>query len=144
MRNRAITASAGVPTEEISSDHIGGTAGWAPFGHGQHPSDQIGAYAGSPLNQFPANVPGVQLHEGVEFLSSAWYYPSISAIPNGSIQVSQHEANLPGAQRYGSQYSGAVGPTNVRLFRRRVAAASVQQTALLAQPWAGILAPGSD
>lgn len=121
-----------------------GTAGWRAFGHGQHASDQIGAYDGTPLTSLPGIVPGVQLHAGVEGLDAGWCYPSVSAIPNGSIQQTPAVAAADTGQRYGSIFSGPLGPLNVRRMRARVSQASIEQTSLMAEPWAGVLAPNPD
>lgn len=113
-----------------------GTAGWLPGYGAPHPSQQIGRFAGTMLNQFPAAPRGVQLHSGREWGNSNWYYPSVAPLPNGSVQQTQRPTNLPGGQREGSRYTGAVGPISVKLYRAAVAAAQVRQTGLSASPWA--------
>jgi hypothetical protein len=117
------------------------TDGWAPFGHGQHPSDQIGAYDGGPLNQWPAYIPGVQLNNGVQYLRSGWYTPTRSVIPNAQTYATVAQANLPGAQRVGSRYTGPIGPITARLFKQQVTAESIRGTAMQAQPWAAGMVP---
>lgn len=117
------------------------TAGWRGIGYGAAPSEQVGAYDGTVLNALPAIVPGVQLHQGVEGMNSGWYYPTVSAIPGGSPQEYRPTPGAAGGQRYGSRYSGPIGPLSVRRMRQRVAQASIEQTALMAEPWAGVLAP---
>lgn len=131
---RARLTRAPTPPSIPSQAGIAGEAGWRAFGNGQHPSQQIGAYAGLPLNQFPALIPGVQLHGGREGNNPGWYYPSRSVVPQ--YQQTQQFANLPGGQRRGSTFTGPIGPITARLFRARVAAAAVPQTSLFTQPWA--------
>lgn len=118
------------------SGHVPRTNGWAPFGQGQSPVQQIGAYDGPPANQYPALIPGVQRHQGVEFLNSRYYVPSRSAVP--IFQQTQQHVNLPGPQLDASRYTGAIGPVTARLFRRNVTSQSIQQSALRAEPWMSI------
>lgn len=116
----------------------GTQAGWAPFGYGQHPSDQIGAYAGQLLNQYPANIPGVQLSNGRQAsgVGAHWYYPALTAIPNGSLQQTQRPNNVTGGQRYGSRFTGPIGPVNAKRAAAALSAAQVRQSGLAAMQWA--------
>lgn len=123
------------------ASNVGAVTGWAPFGAGQHPSEQIGAFAGQRLNQFPAYIPGVQLHSGREWGRSNWYYPTVSYVPNGSVQITQQQANLPGSQRWAAQFSGPVGPVNAQQNRFQVAAAQIAQSGMQAYTWAQNLVP---
>lgn len=125
-----------------SARGIGGEAGWRAFGSGQHPSAQTGAFDGTLLNQLPANIPGVQLWNGVAGMTQGWYFPSRSVVP--SFQQTQQMVNLAGAQRRGSMFTGPIGPVSARLYRARVTAAAVPQTSLLSQPWAQLLLHRSD
>lgn len=116
----------------------GTEAGWAPFGQGQAREQQIGAYAGQMLNQYPAMISGVQLDNGLSDsgVGSRWYYPALTAIPNGSLQQTQRPNNVIGSQRYGSIYSGPLGPVNAKAATAAVAAAQVRQSGLAAMGWA--------
>jgi hypothetical protein len=117
---------------------LGTVTGWAPFGYGQHASNQIGAFAGQLLNQYPANIPGVQLDNGRQGagVGSRWYYPSLTAIPNGSLQQTQRPNNVIGGQRYGSRYSGGIGPVTAKRNAAALTAAQVRQSGLAAMQWA--------
>lgn len=117
-------------------------SGWRAFGAGQHQSDQIGAFAGSMLNQTPANIPGVQLHQGVEGLNPKWYYPAVSALPYGSQMQTQQLAAVLSASRYGQTYTGPIGPLSARANAQRVADQQVRQTGVQALAWVRSLGNG--
>ena len=114
----------------------GYAAGWKAAGHGQHPSDQIGAFDGQMLTQYPTNIPGVQLKGGTEGMRSNWYYPSMTSIPLGSIQQTTRPNNITSGQRWGSQYSGPIGPATAQAMRANVTTAQVRQSGLAAMYWA--------
>lgn len=126
------------PVVTPANAHVNGTAGWAPMPGAQHPSQQIGVYAGSLLNQYPAYIPGVQLHQGVESLMPRWYTPTAFALPPGStnLQTTQRPNNVMGGQRYGSQFSGPIGPISARKNQANVVAAQVRQSGMQALQWA--------
>lgn len=115
----------------------GYTAGWAPGYGTPHPSQQIGRFDGQMLNQYPANIPGVQLHQGVEGLDSRWYVPTVSYQPNGALVTSTtRPTNITGGNRYGAMFSGPSGPISARANAARVSAAAVRQSGLAASQWA--------
>lgn len=114
----------------------GYTAGWAAIPATLAPWQQIGAYAGSMLNQFPANLPGPQLHSGREWGSTDWYTPTTSYVPNGSVQLTQTPGQYAGAQRAGSIYGGPIGPLTANKYAAAVTAAQVRQSGLQAMNWA--------
>lgn len=124
------------PVAAIGPPPIAGVTGWAPLPGTQNPSQQIGAFAGQRLNQWPANVPGVQLHSGHEGNNAHWYTPTLTAIPNGSLQQTQRPNNLPGGQRDAVRYTGPIGPLSARRNAVLVAAAQVRQSGLAALGWA--------
>lgn len=115
---------------------IAGTAGWAAIPFTLAPWQQIGAYAGGLLNGYPANIPGVQLHSGREWGSSHYYYPQISYLPNGSVQETAFPAQRPTAQRYGSTYTGPIGPVSAKQNAAAVTAAQIRQSGMQAYQWA--------
>lgn len=127
-----------VPVVSPNADHIQGVAGWRPMPGSQNPSQQIGAFNGSLLNQFPARIDGVQLHSVREFGNPYWYTPTRFPLPVGStnLQTTTRPNNLPGAQRYGSQFSGPIGPISARKNQANVVAAQVRQSGLNALRWA--------
>lgn len=139
----AILALSPVLPAMPSQAGIGGTAGWAPFPGYVDRAQQTGAYAGRLLNQFPANLPGVQLHSGREWGSSSWYYPAVAPIPNGSIQQTQQPVNLPSAQRYGSLFQGPIGPITAQRNAALVVAAQIRQSGQSALQWAAALNPAN-
>jgi hypothetical protein len=118
------------------SDHRPTVTGWAPLPGAQGAHQQIGAFAGQMLNQYPANIPGVQLHSGREGNNPGWYYPSLTVIPNGNLQQTQRPNNVNGGQRYGSLFSGPIGPLSARRMAANVAAQQVRQSGLTAMQWA--------
>lgn len=124
------------PVVGPSAAGIGGTAGWAPMPGAQHPSQQIGVYAGSLLNAFPAAPVGVELHSGREWGSAAYYTPATTYLPNGSVEQTQRPNNVSGGQRYGSLFSGPIGPISAKANAAQVAAAQVRQSGLAATRWA--------
>lgn len=138
----AVVSVAPVLPAAPSAAGIGGTAGWAPFAGYVPPEHQTGQYAGRLLNQFPANLPGAQLHSGREWGNSGWYYPAVRALPNGSQQQTQQHAYLPGAQRYGSLFQGPIGPLDAQRNAALVVAAQVRQSGQSALAWAAALKPG--
>lgn len=117
-----------------STAGIGGTAGWRPLSWGQAPWEQIGAYDGSPLNQYPAHYDQPQLRQGVEGLRSNWQVPTV--LPVLSWQQTQNVANVPGAQRYGAPAGAPVGPLSAKAMRARVASAQVRQSGMASMSWA--------
>lgn len=120
-----------------TADRIGGTAGWRPFGVGAQPNEQIGAFDGSLLNQFPAKWDEPQLWGGVIGLNSHWQVPTVSVLPYW-VQT-QRPTNLPSAQRDASRYTGGIGPLTARRFRANVTAAQVRQSGAQAMAWASDL-----
>lgn len=112
------------------------TAGWKPMPGFQNPSQQIGLFDGQMLNQYPARVDGVQLHSGREWGSSHWYYPSLTALPNGNLTQTTHPNNITGGQRYGSIYNGQPGPLSVKANAAQLAAQQIRQSGLSAMQWA--------
>lgn len=116
-------------------------AGWAPFGHGQSPVQQIGAYAGRMLNQYPAIIQGTQRHSVREFGNSRWFYPVARPTPLGNLSQTQQNAMVPGSQRYGSRFSGLLGPINSRQVTGAVVAQQIRQSGLQAMNWAAGLNP---
>lgn len=125
----AYVAVAPVTPRPPDASRIAGTTGWAA-NPALPPSQQVGMYAGTLLNQFPAMVTQPQLWQGREGLTSSWYFPAVKPLPLGSIQQTQQPAYLPGAQRYGSQFSGPIGPLSARLLSRRVLADQVRQSGM--------------
>lgn len=126
-----------------SAAGIGGAAGWAPMPGYVPAAAQTGTYAGRLLNQFPANLPGPQLHSGREWGNSSWYYPAVRPLPNGSAQQTQQHNNLPGAQRYGSLFSGPQGPITAQRNAALVAANQIRQSGQSALRWAAALNPAN-
>lgn len=139
----AVSALAPVLPAAPSQAGIAGTAGWAPFPGYVDPTRQTGAYSGRLLNQFPANIPGVQLHSGREWGSSNWFYPAVAPVPNGSIQQTQQPVNLPSAQRYGSLFQGPIGPLDAQKNAALVVAAQIRQSGQSALQWAAALNPAN-
>lgn len=137
----AYPALAPVAPLGVSAAGIGGTAGWRPLPGQQNPSQQIGMYAGSLLNQFPAYLPGVQRSSGVEFLSSRWYYPTTGPVALGGLTQTTRPNNIAGGQRYGSHFSGPIGPISAQANAAAVVAAQVKQSGLAALNWAKRLNP---
>lgn len=121
--------------------NIQGGTGWRAYPTGGAPMGQIGAFDGTLLNQFPAMLPGLQLKCGVESLSSAWSTPYPS--PRISPQISQQNANLPGAQRNGQTYTGGIGPLTVAQYQANITAAQIRQSGLSAMSWAKDLQPST-
>jgi hypothetical protein len=114
--------------------------GWRPFGGGQHPSQQIGVYGDAYLNQFPAYYNQPQLHQGVEFLSSAWYTPTVSTLP--TFDQTQQPTNIAGGQRFGAPAGAPLGPLTAKGWRSRVTQAQVAQSGASALSWAANLTEG--
>lgn len=139
----ALPALAPVLPAPPSQAGIAGTAGWAPFPGYVPEAAQTGVYAGRLLNQFPANLPGVQLHSGREWGSSSWYYPAVVPLPNGSLQQTQAPVNLPSAQRYGSLFQGPIGPLDAQKNAALVVAAQIRQSGQSALQWAAALNPAN-
>lgn len=79
------------------------------------PSQQVGVYGTARLNQYPGRWEGAQLFNGVRGLRSAWSVPSRSLRPIW--MQTMKPGNSPGAQRFGSAYSGASGPLSVAQMR---------------------------
>jgi len=96
-----------------------GPVGWAAIDVAP-PWAQIGRYAQAIPSQYPANIPGVQLLQGVECLDPTWQVPSRSNRPIW--QNTQQPTNLPGAQRYGKIFSGAQGGVEGAAMANAVAA----------------------
>lgn len=130
------------PAAPVPTGPTGYVNGWAPFGNGQHATQQTGAFAGQQLNQYPVNIPGVQLSSGRNWGRSAWYYPSIFAIPNGSPQQTQQNANIAGGQRNGSTFRGGLGPLQQQGIMAGVTAQQVRQSGAQALGWARQLTGG--
>lgn len=107
-----------------------GTDEWVPFTHSALAPNQIGTRGARVLNQYPANVPGVQLFGGVAGLRSGWYYPSLSSLPQ--FQQSQRLVNVPGGQRAGQTFTGPLGPISARALATRVAQAQLRQSGVMA------------
>lgn len=141
----AVVAAQPILPAPPSAAGIGGTAGWAPLPGYVSTQAQIGAFNGRLLNRYPANLPGVQLHSGREWLQggSGWYYPSTTPLPNGSIQQTRQYTNLPGAQRYGSLFSGPIGPITAQQNAALVTVAQIRQSGASALQFARNLRPGS-
>lgn len=118
--------------------------GWAPYGAGQHASSQIGAFAGTPLSQYPANIPGVQLRNGRIGNNPGWYTPGppfVVPVAGGQdAQRTQAEAGPLGGLRYGQRYTGGYGPVNVKRYQANIAAGQLRASGLSAFPWARGLA----
>lgn len=120
----------------VPTGAAGYTAGWKPLPGSQGPWQQIGAFDGQMLSQYPARVDGAQLHSGREWGCSNWYYPSISAIPNGNLQQTTRPNNVNGGQRYGSLVGAPLGPISAKKNAARLTAAQVRQSGLQAMQWA--------
>jgi hypothetical protein len=119
---------------------IQGTAGWRAMPGSQYyaPAQQIGAFNGSLLNQYPAYIPGVQLHSGREWGNPNWYTPTAYALPAGStnLQTTTRPANVAGGQRRGLTFSGPIGPLSVKAMQANLRAAQVRQSGLAMTQWA--------
>lgn len=135
-RNKSQVVAVGQPVGLPSTAGIAGTAGWAAIPGTLAPWQQVGAFAGSRLNQFPAYIPGVQLHSGREWGNSDWYYPTRTYLPNGSVQQTQQAASDPGGQRYGSTFTGPIGPLSAKRNAAAVTAAQVRQSGMQNLAWA--------
>jgi hypothetical protein len=129
MRRRRTIVAARPAANPAPAAQVQGTTGWAPFGTGaQHASSQIGAYAGTVLTQYPANLPGVQRHCVVEGLNAGYYYPTRSVVPYPERQTVQAPTRfIAGPQRAGSLRGAPSGPVNVALMQQRVQAAADAQ-----------------
>lgn len=119
-----------------SGPQWGVVTGWAPMAGYISQPQQIGMFAGQLLNQYPAMLPGVQRHSGREWGNSRWQTPSKTPTPNGNLQLSQTPAQLAGGQRYGSLFSGPIGPVSARKNAAAVTRAQVQQSGLASLAWA--------
>lgn len=117
----------------------GGTTGWAPMPGAANPSQQVGMFAGQLLTQYPTNVPGVQLKNGREGASSRWYYPTATYAPLGNIGQTPRPGVISGGQRFGSIYSGPMGPIQAQELKQQVAIAQVRQSGMAALDWAAAL-----
>jgi hypothetical protein len=139
----AFVAVRPITPEPPDASHIGGTAGWAPGPGTPSPQQQIGAFAGRLLTQFPALITEVQKHSCVEFMQSGWNYPMArpSAGDLGNLTQTQRPANLPGAQRRASQFQDPIGPISARGAYARVVADQVRQSGAAAMSWANALNP---
>lgn len=98
----ALTAPPGEPIPRLRY----GTVGWKSLPIAA-PWQQIGLYDQPIPTQYPVNIPGVQLRNGVEDLSSRLSVPSRSNNP--SWQQTQKPANLPGVQLWGKSFSQQQG-----------------------------------
>lgn len=119
---------------------------WAPGYGTPNASQQIGNPGRGTvlLSQFPAMVVGVQRHQGREFGNSGWYYPALTSLPNGSVTQTTKPNNVTGGQRYGSIFSGPLGPLSSKKLAANVNAAQVRQSGLAAMEWAqGLRTPGA-
>jgi hypothetical protein len=101
---------------------------------------QIGLWGEAILSQVEGYYNQPQLHSAVEFLQKGWYVPTVSAVPTFDQTQQPHPI---GGQRWGSVYSGPIGPLNVKAMQARVAAAQVRQSGLMAQTWAMGLGSGA-
>lgn len=111
-----------------------GVTGWRPGPGTPHPSQQIGAYAGTLLTQYPAMPREVQRHQGVEYLHAGWYYPT-SVGPVLPTQRTIRPNNTNSGQRYGMRFTGALGPVNAQVMSGAVVDAQARQTTLAISPW---------
>lgn len=113
------------------------TAGWqaAPV---VAPWQQIGAFNGRMLNQFPARLEGVQLHSGREWGNSAYYtpYAQPGAVGNGGLTQTTRPNNIASAQRYGSIFQGPIGPLSATKMQADVVAAQIRQSGVSMLGWA--------
>lgn len=142
--NTAVAMPSIAPAAEVvlpaNYGGIQGTAGWkaVPGSASYSPVEQIGAYNGSLLNQYPAYIAGVQLHSGREWGNPHWYTPTAYALgPNETnLQTTTRPANIAGAQRYGSRFSGPIGPLSVKKNQANLRAAQVRQSGLSLTEWA--------
>jgi hypothetical protein len=125
-----------------ASAHVGGTAGWRALPGFVPTAYQTGAYAGQLLNQYPARIDGPQLHSGREWGRTGWDYPTATPLPgNGQLGQTQRPNNIAGAQRYGSLFSGPIGPITAQRNAALVAIAQVKTSGLQAVQWAKALNP---
>jgi hypothetical protein len=142
--NTAVAYPAIAPAAEIvlppNFPGIQGTAGWRamPGSVAYSPTQQQGAYNGTLLNQYPAYIPGVQLHSGREWGNPHWFTPTAYALgPNETnLQTTTRPANVAGGQRYGSRFSGPIGPLSVKKNQANLQAAQVRQSGLSMLQWA--------
>lgn len=121
------------PAAAPAGAQVGGVTGWRGIPTPSQ-TQQIGAFAGTVLTQFPVNLPGVQLNCGVNSMSAGWYTPSRSQLP--SFMQSQQRGFSAGPQRGGQTYAGGLGPLTVAQMNNNVAAAQVRQSGLAAFSWA--------
>src|ERR1700742_2814802 len=138
---RSALLTVGPVPVDARSPNLLGLAGWAPGPGTPHPSQQIGLFAGRMLNQYPAIVPGIQRHSVREFGNSRWNVPLAVPSPLGNLSQTMNYANLPGAQRRGSQFSGLLGPINSRQVTASGVAQQIRQSGLQAMNWAAGLNP---
>lgn len=143
-------ALAGNPRARVSTQHVnpapggsraniqGTVTGWRPMPGSQNPSQQIGAFDGQLLNQYPALVPGVQLHCGREWGNSRWYYPVVGGAESNDTQTPRPQM-ISGGQRFGSIYSGPIGPIAAQQLKQNVAYQQVRQSGMAALDWAAAL-----
>jgi hypothetical protein len=103
-------------------------APWEAFGGGGS-----GMRVNVPLSQVPARWEDVQLHNGVDGLKSAWYFPPspgewAPAVQVPAIQQTQRPVNVPGAQRFGQKYGGQLGLVANQQMRLAVLRAQIRQS----------------
>lgn len=122
------------------------TAGWKPAPGFQNPSQQIGMFAGQMLNQFPALLPGPQLHSGREWGNSSYYtpYAKPAVVGNGGLTQTTRPNNVASAQRYGSIFQGPIGPLSATKMQADVVAAQIRQSGVSMLGWAQALTPGGN
>lgn len=127
-----VAAAVGVlPPGAVGLDsRTGYVTGWKSMPGFQNPSQQIGMFDGQLLNQYPAMLPGVQLHQGREFGNPFWYTPTQTYVPNGTVQLTQKKGQVPGASRNGSTYQGPIGPVSARTYKAAVTQAQAAQSGL--------------
>lgn len=137
----AFNALSPITPYPVTSQGIAGTAGWKAIPGYVPEAYQVGAYNGGLLSQYPANLPGVQRHCGVEFLHPGWYTPTVGFVANGGSSQTTRPNNIAGAQRNGAAFSGSIGPINAQANAAAVVAAQVRQSGLAAMQFAQRLNP---
>lgn len=132
--------SANVRTTAPPVQAAGYVTGWAPAGHGQAASEQIGAFSGSALSMRAGNVLEVQKRQGVEGLGAGWYIPA-RLTSSTAYLITMRAGNAAEVQRIAGGSNGQLGPITARAMRANVTAQSIRQSGLAAVQWAQSLSP---
>lgn len=132
---RVTVAPALVNTITPPQQAAGYVTGWAPAGHGQAASEQIGAYSAPMLTMRAGNIVERQKVQGVESLSSGWCIPGRLSSATG-YAITMRAGNAQEVQKIAGGSNGQLGLIGARVMRANVTAQSVRQSGLAAVQWA--------